>query len=215
MKILHKITPFLILRILSIILGIYYFTIETNNEGWGIYVVFVLCLFVTICFIIELLLKLIIKNWKKLILFESGLILLVIGWLMYQSREFIFELPENFSQEYITVIYNIDNEQELVINNFAFWKKIQVPKDGIVLTSSKISKDLRNIDFKTFKGEYYNSRNNDKMFMKVMDSEFELNGLKYKFRTWKLGNGKFMVNSSKDDDYIKESIEIFKKKASR
>jgi len=216
MKILHKITPFLILRILSIIFAIYYFTIETNNEGWGVYVIFALCLFVTVCFIIELLLKLIFKNWKKLILIESGIILILIGYYQYQNRQFIFELPENFSQEYITVIYNVENEQKLEMNIFAFWQKIQVPKAGVVLTSSRITKYEHDIDIKTFNGEYYSSDDNQKMFLKELDSEFEQNGRMYKFRTWRLGEGNSMVHFEEISEIYKNKIiESFKKKASR
>lgn len=85
MKFLYKITPFLLLRILSVVFAIYYLSINTNNEGWGFVLVFAMLLFVFVCFIIELLLKLIFCNRKNLILIESVIILTFITWSQYQK----------------------------------------------------------------------------------------------------------------------------------
>ena len=149
-------------------------------------------------------------------LVEIGFVLLFIGWYQYQNRPLILELPENFNQNYVTIIYEVDNANELGINAFTLRKKIEVPKDGIVLTSSKISESLPRTDFKSFDGESYNQNGNQKMFIELTGSEFELNNRNYKFKTWRIGEGEFMVSTSKDyDNYKRNLIKEFEKKASR
>jgi len=202
--------------IISIIWAIYIFFMESDGQGWGLLIAFALIGIAIVFLIVDLLLKKFVNSWKNLLLIESGLVFILIGWYQYQNRTLIFALPENFSQEYVTVIYNVDDEKELGINVFTWRKEIQVSEDGIVLTSSKISESLPKTDFKTFDGEYYDSNKNQKMFIELTHSEFEQNGNKYKFRTWRIGEGEFMVSTSKDyDKYKNELKKIFEKKASR
>lgn len=216
MKILRKITPLLILMIISIIWAIKIFISESDGQGWGLLVVFALIGFAVGFLIADLLLKKFVQNWKKVVLIESGIVLLFIGWYQYQNRSLIFDLPENFNQDYVTIIYGVDNENELGINAFTLAKRLQVPKDGIILTSSQITESLPKTNFKSFDGESYNAKGNQKIFIELTDSEFEQNGQNYKFRTWRIGEGEFMVSTSKDyNAYKKKLIQEFEKKAGR
>lgn len=202
--------------IIAIIQAVQILFSESDGQGWGMLLAFVLIGFAIGFLIIDLLLKKFIKNWKKVMLVEIGIVLLFLGCYQYQNRLLIFELPENFNQSYVTIIYEVDNANELGINAFTLRKKIEVPKDGIILTSSKISESLPKTDFKSFDGESYNESGNQKMFIKLTDSEFELNNRNYNFKTWRIGEGEFMISTSKDyDNYKRKLIEEFEKKASR
>ena len=216
MKIIREISPLFILMIISILYAIYIVFTESDGQGWELLVVFALIGFAILFLIVDLLLKKFVKNWKKVILIESGMVLLLFGWYQYQNRSLIFELPKNFSQDYVTVIYNVDNTGDLGINALTWRKKIKVPEDGIILTSSGISENLPRTGFKTVDGEYYNANGNQKMFIELTDSEFEQNGRNYNFRTWRLVEGEFMISVSKDyDEYKSKLIKTFEKKASR
>jgi len=202
--------------IIAIIQAIQIFFSESDGQGWGLLLAFALIGFAIGFLIVDLLLKRFIKNWKKVMLVEIGIVLLFIGWYQYQNRPMILELPENFNQNYVTIIYEVDNAKELGINALTLRKKIEVPRDGIILTSSKISESLPKTDFETFDGESYNTNGNQKIFIKLTDSEFDLNGRNYKFKTWRLGEGEVMISTSKDyDNYKSKLIKEFEKKASR
>ncbi len=128
----------------------------------------------------------------------------------------VLELPENFNNKYVSVVYGVDNEKKLGINAFTWRKTIQVPSDGLLLTSSEIDENLPNTDFKTYEGIFYNSKANKKMFVQIADSELKQNGKIYKVRTWLLSEGECLVSSSKQDtEYQKQLNEVFNKKASR
>ena len=95
---------------------------DSDAEGWGMLLVFVLIGFAIGFLIVDLLLKKFIRNWKKVMLVEIGFVLLFIGWYQYQNRPLILELPENFNQNYVTIIYEVDNANELGINAFTLRK---------------------------------------------------------------------------------------------
>ena len=212
---LRKITPFLILAIVSLIYSIY--ILITDGQGWGLLVVFALTGIAIAFFIVDLLLKKFILSWKKILWIESGILLILFGLYQYENRPLIFELPGNFSQDYVTVIYDVEDAKDLGINAFTLRKKIQVPNDGIIYTSSGLDENLPETDFKTSSGEYFSSTDNKKMFIKLTNSEFEYNGKKYAFRIWKIAEGDFLVSTSKEYDIYKNIlIEAFeKRKASR
>lgn len=216
MKILRKITPLLILMGISIIWAITIFISESDGQGWGLLLAFALIGFAVGFLIIDLLLKRYLKNWKKIMLVESGLVLLLFVWYQYGNRQLTMELPQNFSKKYVSIIYNVENEKELGINSWTWSKNIKVPEDGIILTSSKITEELPKIDFRSFDGESYNKGGNQKMFIKITNSEFEQNGRTYKIRTWRIGEGEFMISTSEEHkEYKTELIKNFEKKAGR
>ncbi len=189
---------------------------ESDGQGWGLLLAFALIGFGIGFLIVDLLLKKFLKNWKKVFLIESGIVFLLISWYQYQNRKLILELPQNFSKEYVTIIYSVKNEKELGITPFTWKKEIKVPKNGILLTSSEIDENLPKTDFRDSYGELYSTIGNQKIFVKITDSEFEHNGRTYKMRTWRLGEGELLMSTSEQHKaYRTELIDNFKNKASR
>lgn len=214
MKLFRIITPLLILMLISIIWAILIIIDESDGQGWGLLVAYALIGFAIGFLIIDLLLKRFLNNWKKVLIAETGIVLLILFLFKYQNRQLILELPRDFSEQYVSIIYNVENEKELGITPFTWQKEIKVPSDGIVMTSSEINEHLPKTDFKSFDGEYYNSTENQKMFVRMTDSEFRYDGQTYKIRTWRLGEGEFLVSTSKEHQaYKKELINSFKNKA--
>lgn len=189
---------------------------EMDGQQWEFLIVLALFGTSIILLIADLILKRFVKKWRKILIIEFSIIFIFFGFYKYQNRPLIFVLPDNFSNEYVTVIYNVDKENKLGINDFTLWKKIQVPENGIILTSSNINETLPRTEFKTSDGEYFNSKKNQKIFIKLSNSKIEQNGNQYDLRTWRLGKGSFMISMENDfEDYKAELISILEKKASR
>lgn len=189
---------------------------EMGGQQWEFLLVLALFGVSILLLISDLILKRYVKQWKKVLIIEFIVVFIFFGFYQYQNRPLIFQLPENFSQEYVTVIYNVDSEKKLGINKFTLSKKIQVPENGIILTSSDISENLPRTEFESANGEFYNSNNSQKIFIKLSNSKFEQNGLQYDFRTWRLGEGGLMISMKKDfEEYKTELKTTLEKKASR
>jgi len=213
---LRKITPFLILSISSIIYAIF-IVVKERNLGWGFFAVIALILIGILLFAIDFGLKKWLNNYKKV--FLSQLIVILIGVVMYnyQFRTQTLIIPSDFDKEYVTIIYGVGNSKDLSISAFTWNKKIEIPKSGILLTSSDFNENLRETDIKMDSGIYLNSEQTDKGFAQISESEFESNGRDYKFRTWKIQNKPCCFYTTKEIE--KHKIELKNKleriKASR
>lgn len=198
MKILQKLSPLLILAIVAILWVLYNLITHSISESWGwsLMGVIILTWVGVISLVVDWIFKKTIKNWKKVFLIEVGVIALLLLYYSYQNRYLTFQLPENFSTAYVSVIYNVAPEKEFAIHAFTWRKTIEVPHDGIILTASKRDEILPKIDFKTSDGVSYSQRGDQKIFMKLSDVVLEHNGQEYAVSTWKMGEGTFIEYSS-------------------
>ncbi|WP_397447821.1 hypothetical protein [Polaribacter sp. R77954] len=214
---LKKITPFLILSILSIIYAIF-IVIKERNLGWGFFAVIALIVIGILLFVVDFGLKKWLKNYKKLFLTELALLLLVVVVYNYKfNRTKTLIIPTEFNKSYVTIIYGVENSKDLSISALTWNKKIDIPKSGILLTSSDFNQNLRETDMKLDSGIYLNSDETEKGFTRMTESEFESNGRNYKFRTWKIQDGFCCSYSSKEVEKYKTELktEFEKIKASR
>tara|TARA_R110001606_G_scaffold398817_1_gene579074 strand:+ start:162 stop:818 length:657 start_codon:yes stop_codon:yes gene_type:complete len=214
---LKKITPFLILSISSIIYAIF-IVIKERNLGWGFFMVLTLIVGGIILFAIDFGLKKWLKNYKKIFLTQLALALLVIVFYGYKfNRTKTLIIPTEFEKSYVTIIYGVENSKDLSISALTWNKKIEIPKSGILLTSSDFNENLRETDMKLDSGIYLNSNETEKGFTRMTESEFESNGRNYKFRTWKIQDGSCCTYTSKEVEKYKTELktEFEKIKASR
>jgi energy-coupling factor transporter transmembrane protein EcfT len=185
---LRKITPFFILSFLSIIWAIF-FLITEKNLGWGYFAVFGLILIGIVLFVIDFGLKKWVKNHKQIIITQLTITLIFVFIYKYQQRTITLIIPADFDKEYVTIIYGVEDTEALSISPITWNKKIEIPKSGIFLTSSDFSETLPETEIKMDSGIYLNSRETEKGFIRLTESEFEHKGLNYKFRTWKIQDG--------------------------
>ncbi|WP_271425248.1 hypothetical protein [Aequorivita sinensis] len=214
---LKKITPFLILSISSIIYAIF-IIIKERNLGWGFFAVIALIVIGILMFVVDFGLKKWLKNYKKLFLTELALLLLIVVVYNYKfNRTKTLIIPTEFNKSYVTIIYGVENSKDLSISALTWNKKIEIPKSGILLTSSDFNENLRETNMKLDSGIYLNSDETEKGFTRMTESEFESNGRNYKFRTWKIQDGFCCSYSSKEVEKYKTELktEFEKIKASR
>ncbi|WP_139856800.1 MULTISPECIES: hypothetical protein [Flavobacteriaceae] len=212
---LKKITPFLTLAIISLIYSIY--ILITDGQDWGIFIVFALFVIAVVFFLIDFGIKKWLKNYKKIFITQLTLILVFAMIYGYQYRTKTLIIPTDFDKEYVTIIYGVENSKDLFISAITLNKKIEIPENGILLTSSDFNENLRETSIKTDSGIYLNSDKTDKGFIQIAESEFESNGQNYKFRTWKIQDGFCCSYSTKEVNKYKTELknEFEKIKASR
>src|SRR5699024_1599207 len=160
-------------------------------------------------FAIDFGLKKWLKNYKKIFLTELILVLLVVVIYGYKfNRTKILIIPTEFEKSYVTIIYGVENSKDLAISALTWNKKIEIPKSGILLTSSDFNENLRKTEIKMNSGIYLNSDQTEKGFTRIAESEFESNGRNYKFRTWKIQDKPCCFYTTKEIE--KHKIELKK-----
>jgi len=214
---LKKITPFLILSIASIVYAIV-IVIKERNLSWGIFVVVGLIVIGILLFGIDFGLKKWLNNYKKIFLTEIALALLVIIIYDYKfNRTKTLIIPTEFNESYVTIIYGVENSKDLSISALTWNKSIEIPKSGILLTSSDFNENLRETEIKMNSGIFLGSDETEKGFVRMTESEFQSNGRNYKFRTWKIQDGFCCMYTSEEVKKYKAELktEFEKIKASR
>ncbi|RZN79060.1 MAG: hypothetical protein EVB11_13000 [Winogradskyella sp.] len=199
---IKRITPF---SILAIAIGIYCVVGMFEDEmGWGFIFALVAIPLALIIWFVDVGLKKWLKNYKKIFLTEITLVFLVIliyGYKFNRTKTLI--IPTEFEKNYVTIIYNVENSKDLSISALTWNKSIEIPKSGILLTSSEFEENLRETEIKMNSGIYLGSEETKKGFVQMSESEFQSNGRNYKFRTWKIQDG-FCCS------YTSEEVDIYK-----
>jgi len=179
-----KITPFLILAVVSLIYGIYLLFVGVE---WDLFIAIFFIITSPVLFLIDIGLKKGFKTYWKLIVFELAVILSLYTIGNYQNnRSQILELPPEFDKTYITIIYGVQNGKDLGISAFTISKTLNIPETGIIITSSEFDENLPRTKIRLSNGIYLNSDQTNKEFVEMLENEFMTDSNLYKFRTWKI-----------------------------
>ena len=204
---IKKITPFLVLGALLIIWSTY--VLVTDGSGWGGVAAIAMLIFALVIVIVDFGLKKLLKKYKKVFLTETIVALVVIFIYNYTfNRKQTLVIPSDFDKNYVTLIYGVDNTNNLSISSITWNRNIKIPKNGILLTSSDFSEVLPKTEMKTESGIYLNSDETEKGFIRMSESEFESNGKNYQFRTWKIQEGFCCMYTSRESESYKAELKL-------
>jgi len=212
---IKRLSPF---SILAIIIGIYCIYVMFADEmGWGfIFALYVIPIALIIWFV-DVGIKRLFKTRKKIFGIEILLIIIGIGIYQYGERIKTLEIKSDFDKEFVSIIYEVENEKELGISKLDWSKTIVIPNNGILFTSSDFNKNLPRTEMKFDSGIYLGSEKTDRKFSQLSESEFTLDGKTYQYRTWKIEIGSCCMTSTVDIDNAESELkkELKRKKASR
>ena len=189
-------TPFFIIAIVAILSCVY--LLFMDETGWGTFAAIYIGILAIITFLIDLFLKKTKIGLGKVILVQIGIIS-VIGLIYYYGeRTQILEISDNFEREYVSIVYGVENEKELSITPFTWSKTIEVPENGILLTSSDFNTKLPETEMKFSSGIMLGSEQTKKHLVGIGDYQLELNNKTYKYRSWKIQEGFCCSHSSNE-----------------
>jgi hypothetical protein len=201
---IKRITPF---SILASAIGIYcIYVLFADEMGWGFVFALVVIPIALVIWFVDVGLKRWLKTRKKI--FGVEILLIIIGIVIYQYGERIktLEIKSDFDKEYVSIVYGIDNGTDLDISVFDWSKTIEIPKNGILFTSSDLDENLPRTKIKFDSGIFLGSEKTDVKFTDLTESEIEINNRIYKYRSWKIVKGYCCMTSS--DDYEKVEHEL-------
>lgn len=207
-------TPFAFILILIVI---YSLNVLSTDE-WGI--VFILYIGVPsalLIFIFDLVLRKHVKSQIKIFQIQILLIAIGVGIYLYGKRVKTLEIQSNFNSKFISIVYEVDNEKELGISMFQWWKTIEIPNDGILFTSSDFNENLPVTKIKFKNGTYLGSDETNLHFGEMDESRIIINRKEYKYRTWTLQKGYCCIFPIEDKKTVQNNLKtrLMPKKGSR
>lgn len=201
---IKRISPFSIFAIAIVLLCVY--VMFADEMGWGFIFALIVIPIALVIWFADIGLKRWLKTRKKI--FGVELSLIIIGILIYQNGERIktLEIVSEFDKEFVTIVYGLESEKDLGISMFDWSKTIKIPSSGILFTSSNFDENLPRTEIKFDSGIYLGSENTDRKFSQLLESEFELDGKTYKYRTWKIQIGFCCMTSTLDNDEVESQL---------
>jgi hypothetical protein len=182
---LKKITPFLIIGILSIVFAIYKWIYDSN--GLGMISVYLLFIVGIIALLVDFGFRKWLKTFKKIAFIELIIIGILISANQYKyNRVKTLEIPTDLSNQYVTIIYGVNGQPELEITDFTLSKNIKIPDNGILMTSTEYDIDLPKTKIKTTDNEYFKTKESNMTFGQF-GGKLNHNDKVYRFRSWQIG----------------------------
>lgn len=208
-------SPFFLISIATLICCIYILIID--ESGWGFVAAIYLIPIALIVLVIDFLLKKGISKLSKVVLIELMIISVLTVAYYYGERTKTLVVPNNFDKEYVSIVYGVQKEKGLSISPLTWSKSIEIPENGILLTSSSFNTNLPETKMKFESGLYLGNEETDKYLVGIGEHEFELDGTTYQYRSWKIQEGSCCGYSSNEiKQQVEKLIDEFeRKKASR
>lgn len=209
----YKPTPINIICGLLIIASIYS-AIFPGPMGFGFLGLFYLLPIAIFGLLLDYLGQKTIKSYPRLFLIEIVIVAIISFGFVWQERTKIYIIPDQRNFEFVVTIYNVEDTEELPVNFFTWTYKKEIPENGVLLTSSKISSDLPKTEMFTKSGLSLQDRNDavDLCFGRASTSKIEIDGKKYDYQAWKIDKGGTIGYSSNDIKALEEEIKEYLKR---
>jgi hypothetical protein len=180
----YRLTPFNIICGLATGLAIYS-AIISGPEGWGFLVTIYLIPLIIIGLLFDFLLQRKIFKYPLTVIIELFILITIYFSYCWTQRTKTLVIPDKLQGNYVVTIYGVEKSAKLP----GGWNyKIQVPTDGIVLTSSAFEEDLRETKMITYSGINLNSDKTNLGWVRVTNDELVCNGKIYKYQFWMVAN---------------------------
>lgn len=137
-------SPFFFISILTLISCIY--ILITDESGWGLVAVFYLAPAALVILLIDFILKKGFNKLKKVNIIELIVVGILVFAYYYGERIKTLEISDDFDKEYVSIIYDVENEKGLSITPLTWSKTIEIPENGILLTSSGFNKTFLKLE---------------------------------------------------------------------
>lgn len=214
-KRMFALSPFLILAVgLFLFALVYSFIHVETSDGWWIIFLMIYAGIAVLIGLADVVMKFFIHSQKTLIIVQ--LVIAAIAGIVYLSGRVTqsFVIPENYDKQYVTIIFNVADEEKIPFRYNPFQKPIEIPENGYFLTSSKPS------SHQTTSHDAYTLKypNGDKVYQKGSSFgystfhvyHFKYNGKEYPYLTFKLQpKEKCCGYSGKEMMEHKETVKAF------
>ncbi len=181
---------------------------ETNGfERIGLYYVL---LFIAIGMILDLMIQLLIKKRKQLIIIQGILLVVIITIYGWHQRSKTLIIDHDRKYDFVAIIYGVHVAEPLPVNFFTWQYDLAINVDGIVHTSTPMSRDIRKTKFAASKTSSSNTKGNYEALYgaELSPSKLVIDGDTLNYRAWKISSMSSISYSLEDVSNLEESIRI-------
>jgi hypothetical protein len=193
-------TPFNFIALLLVGLGTYG-AINPGTWGFGLLASFYLIPIALIVFGLDSFIRN-LTNRRKQLLSEFIVIGIIYFSYEYSERCKTFIIPDNSNYDFIATVYNLDNQQELPTSIFTWNYEIDIPENGIILTSTLKISDLPSTIIRTVSGITLNNRNNNS----IRSGTLNCGTFRFEYTAWKIAKNGVISYSINDVKALEQHL---------
>ena len=186
------ITPFNLV-VLTIIGFGFYGAIKPGPMGYGFLLTLYSILSASFIFWLDWLIRK-FSNRRNQFIIELAVIGIAYFSYEYSHRAKTFIVQDDHKYDFIVTVYNIENQQELPTSLFTWNYEINVPENGILLTSTSKFADLPSAIIRTEAGVTLNNKNGNSIGTGI----FNCGTLQFDYAAWKIANNGIISYSTND-----------------
>jgi hypothetical protein len=208
----YKPTPVNIICGLLIIASIY-FTIFSGPMGFGFLGLFYLLPIAILGLLLDYLGQKTFRSYLNLFLIEIGIVGAICFGFKWQERTKTYIISDQREFDFVVTIYGVQDSEHLPINYFSLTYEIEIPDNGILLTSNTINSDLPKTKMFTKAGLNLQDREDtiDLCFGRASTSKIEVDGKYYNYEAWKIDEGGAISYSSNDIKELEDKLRKYLK----
>lgn len=209
----YKPTPVNIICGILIIASIY-FAIFSGSMGFGFLGLFYLLPIAILGLLLDYLGQKTFRSYLNLFLIEIGLVGAIFFVFKWQERTKTYIISDQREFDFVVTIYGVQDSEHLPINYFSWTYEIDIPDNGILLTSNTINSDLPKTKMFTKAGLNLQDREDtvDLCFGRASTSKIEVDGKYYNYEAWKIDKGGAISYSSNDIEELEDKLRKHLKK---
>lgn len=198
----YKLTPLNICAFIVFALSLYGI-IDGGTWGFGFLVGLYLLILSFFLFFVDYSLQELFAKYKWVLFIELAGIIVVLFFYMYSQRTKTLIIADSFDKGYIAIIYGVPDRKSLPSG----WSySIDIPKDGLVYTSSVIKDELPQTIIKTKSGKVLNTEDIRLEWGDISGQEIVCKNQKYDCSIW-LIDSFCCTYSSEDIEEINTEIQ--------
>ncbi|MEZ4885777.1 MAG: hypothetical protein R3E32_13670 [Chitinophagales bacterium] len=194
----YSISPANVAAFIAILFSIYNYRPNVQGDGYVNFGIFVLIIVSVGVLIADFLLQKFTHNYPMLVKVEGVILLLLVLIPTLSHRVKTFVLPENFTAEYVTTIYEVENAPPFC-SKWTRSYKIEVPANGILVTSISLENDIANTNIQSHTGTDLNTNESMVRWLPFDGNTLECDGKIYRYQSWKIADPEKVYHRSEGE----------------
>lgn len=197
----YRITPFNVIAVgINIyLIGDYALQSAPDAGGLGLLLVFYGVGAGFVLLVLDVVIQLIAREYKRIIPIEMLIIAGVVFWAASTLRAKTLLIPDDFGEGNLTIIYGKEGADQLPLGFFTWSYEVKIPESGVLLTSTKFEDDLPETKVKTYSKIDLDEQNEGLTSGCMYESEMNCGGKIYKYRNWVIQKKGCEYSSQKAD----------------
>ncbi|MBT29601.1 MAG: hypothetical protein CMO01_08050 [Thalassobius sp.] len=205
---IYKITPLNIVSIIAILVAIYG-AVKPGDMGFGLLALVYYLPAGLLGLALDYLMQKKLENFKVTVAVELILLSFIYFGYLWTKRTKDLIVNEDRKSEYIVFIYGVENAEKLPFRSYYLYYTLNVPENGIFLTSTKLNRDFPFTQVYERTNVEEQGKREKVPVAKMKTGLLNCDDLQFEYEVWKIDESGSITFSSHEADSLQTELENY------